>query len=55
MAMLELRVVISWLFQRFDVEFAADGIEGDLWEESLKDNYIFHKGKMWVKIRPRSH
>ncbi|VDC00540.1 unnamed protein product [Peniophora sp. CBMAI 1063] len=55
LAMLELRVVITWLFQRFDVEFAAQGIEGDRWEESLKDNYIFHKGKMWVKIRPRCH
>ena len=53
LAMLELRVVISWLFQRFDVEFAAQGVEGDRWEDGLADNYIFHKGKMWVKIRPR--
>ena len=53
LALLEMRVVLCWLFQRFDVRFAAQGVEGDSWEESLEDYYIVHKGKMFVELTPR--
>ncbi|KAI0311072.1 cytochrome P450, partial [Amylostereum chailletii] len=53
LAMLEMRMALCWLFQRFDMKFAAEGVEGDRWEESLEDYYIVHKGSMWVEMTPR--
>ncbi|KAI0028043.1 high nitrogen upregulated cytochrome P450 monooxygenase 2 [Vararia minispora EC-137] len=53
LALLELRVVLCWLFQRFDLAFAAQGVEGDRWEDGLRDFYIARKGKMWVKMSER--
>jgi cytochrome P450 len=53
LAMLEMRVVLAWLVQRFDLAFAREGVEGDQWEDGLRDFYIMRKGSMFVNIRPR--
>lgn len=52
LALLEMRVVISTLVRRFDVEF-AEGYDAGRWEEELEDWLVFSKGQLPVVLRPR--
>ncbi|KAI0067774.1 high nitrogen upregulated cytochrome P450 monooxygenase 2 [Artomyces pyxidatus] len=52
LAVLEMRVVICWLVQRFDMQ-RADGEKAALfeeWENSLQDFYVMSKGALWLRM-----
>ena len=51
--MLEMRVVVALLVQKFDMRL-ADGYDPLTWEKNLKDVFVFATGKLPVKIASRS-
>lgn len=46
-------MVLSWVFKKFDLRFGVRGVEGDRWEDGLRDFYIVRKGRMWVDMKMR--
>jgi cytochrome P450 len=53
LGLMELRTVVSYIVQRFDME-VAEGYELDRWEGRLKDSFIMAKGALPVVLTPRS-
>ncbi|TFK36463.1 high nitrogen upregulated cytochrome P450 monooxygenase 2 [Crucibulum laeve] len=52
LAILELRLVLALLIQRFDMAF-DDGYDPAVWEQSLTDTFVFSKGKLPIKLTRR--
>jgi cytochrome P450 len=48
----EMRIVASWVVQRFDMK-PADGYNLDEWEDNLKDYYVMQKGGLPVVLTRR--
>ena len=53
LAMLEMRVVVALLIQRFDMRL-ADGYDPSRWEKELKDTFVFETGELPVFISARN-
>jgi hypothetical protein len=49
---MELRTVVSYIVQRFDMK-VADGYDLNDWEGRLKDYFILSKGALPVVLTPR--
>lgn len=56
LALLEMRILLAWLIQRFDMKAVGDGDVGfRQWEESLQDWFILQrKAPLWLKLVPRA-
>ncbi|KAI0057222.1 cytochrome P450 [Artomyces pyxidatus] len=52
LALLELRMLISWLVQRFEFRRHA-GVDVDDWESRLKDYFVFTRAPLWLDIVSR--
>lgn len=52
LAMNEMRVVVSFVVQRFDMKIAA-GYDLNQWEKDLKPYITFEKGKLPVVLSER--
>lgn len=52
LALIEMRMVVALLLQRFDMRF-ADGWNADEWEEKLEDWHMLVKGRLPVVLTPR--
>ncbi|KAL5529716.1 hypothetical protein ACEPAG_5701 [Sanghuangporus baumii] len=52
LALLEMRMVIAMIIQRFDVKL-ADGYTPQQWEEELKDYYVIKVGELPVVLKAR--
>ncbi|TFK36467.1 cytochrome P450 [Crucibulum laeve] len=52
LALLELRLVLALLVQRFDMTF-DDGYDPAAWEQDLKDIFVLSKGKLPIKFTNR--
>ena len=50
--MLEMRMVVALLMQRFDMRF-ADDYNPSRWEEDLRDVFIFETGELPVILSCR--
>jgi cytochrome P450 len=53
LAMNEMRVVVSYIVQRFDMK-PAPGYDLDQWEKELQDFYVMKKGHLPVGITARA-
>ena len=53
LAMLEMRMVVALLMQKFDMRF-ADGYDPSRWEEELKDMFIIETGELPVILSCRN-
>ncbi|KAJ7477012.1 cytochrome P450 [Mycena galericulata] len=53
LAMLELRMVVAWVMQAFEMRF-AEGYDTRSWEEELKDYFVMQKGGMPVALTSRT-
>jgi len=51
-AMIEMRMVIASLMQKFDVRF-AEGYDPAEWEANLEDFFVMKKGPLPVVLTPR--
>ncbi|KII83948.1 hypothetical protein PLICRDRAFT_432908 [Plicaturopsis crispa FD-325 SS-3] len=49
----EMRLVLCWLLQQFDMRF-ADGFVPEKWEEDLRDCFLTIKGPLLVSLTPRN-
>ena len=52
LAMLEMRIVVALLIQRFDMRF-ADGYDASRWEKELGDFFVMVTGDLPVILSPR--
>lgn len=52
LAMQEMRIVASWIVQRFDMQ-PAKGYDLDDWERDLNDYYVMQKGSLPVLLTRR--
>ncbi|EJD02376.1 cytochrome P450 [Fomitiporia mediterranea MF3/22] len=52
LALLEMRMVVATLIQKFDMKLAED-YDPHMWEEDLQDNFIFKVGKLPVVLNTR--
>lgn len=52
LALLEMRMVVSVLMQRFEMRF-ADGYDPKEWEENLEDWFLLSTGPLLVVLTPR--
>ena len=52
LALVEMRMVVALLMQRFNFQF-AEGYDPKGWEEQLEDRFAFSNGKLMVKLTPR--
>ena len=52
LAMVEMRMVVALLMQRFEFQFAPD-YNPDDWEEHLEDFFVLSNGPLRVKLTPR--
>lgn len=52
LALLEMRMVVSAVLQRFDLKF-PDSYDTKRWEEELKDYFIIKVGELPVVLTPR--
>lgn len=53
LAMMEMRVVVSYIVQRFDMK-VANGYDLNEWEGSLSDYFILTKGELPVVLTPHT-
>jgi Cytochrome P450 len=53
LAMAEIRVIVSYVVQRFDMQ-RAKGWDLNEWEKSLKDYFILTKGSLPIVLSPRT-
>lgn len=52
LALMQLRMVIGYFVQAFDVSF-AEGYDKQRWETELRDYFITHRGSLPVILTPR--
>ncbi|PCH43669.1 cytochrome P450 [Wolfiporia cocos MD-104 SS10] len=52
LALLELRIVISYMVQNFDMRF-ADGYREDQWEDDLRDYFVTQRGSLPIVLTVR--
>ena len=52
LAMVEMRMVVSLLVQRFDISF-AEGFDRDKWEDNMQDWFVVEVGRLPVKLALR--
>ena len=52
LAMVEIRMVVGLLVQRFDISF-AQGFNYDKWEDSMQDWFVAEVGQLPVKLALR--
>ena len=52
LALVEMRMVVALLVQRFEIQF-ADNYDPSVWEEHLEDFFVFCNGELRVKLTPR--
>ena len=50
--MLEMRMVVALLMQRFEMRFAL-GYDPKRWEEEIEDFFVVKNGKLPVVLTPR--
>ena len=53
LAIVEMRMVVALLVQKFDMRF-ADGYDSRKWEENLEDWFIVKTGELPVVLSPRA-
>ncbi|KAI0043483.1 cytochrome P450 [Auriscalpium vulgare] len=53
LAMLEMRMLVTWLLQKFEFKRANTSISESDWESSLEDFYVLLKGPLWVQMTLR--
>lgn len=53
LAMVEMRMVVALLMQRFEMRF-ADGYDPSQWDEDIQDMLIMKNGKLPVVLTPRA-
>jgi cytochrome P450 len=54
LAMLELRIVVVYVMQTFELRL-ADGYNKERWEAELNDYFVLQKGSLPVIITSRGH
>lgn len=52
LALLEMRMVVSGIMQRFDLSF-EEGWDRKLWLRDLKDVFVSRMGRLPVRLVPR--
>lgn len=52
LALVEMRMVVALLMQRFEMRF-ADGYDPGLWEEEIQDFVVVKSGRLPVILTPR--
>ncbi|KAI0067778.1 cytochrome P450 [Artomyces pyxidatus] len=56
LALLEMRMVVCWLLQQFELQPPGDSdgrLPFDEWETALRDFYVMQKPPLWLKLRRR--
>lgn len=53
LALVEMRMVVALLMQRFEIRF-ADGFDPSRWEEEMEDFFVLKNGKLPVVLTPRA-